>query len=787
MSGWAGLLSRLSGKWQLPLLAASMITLAAAVTVLRPNPGRMPLARAADTVLMLREAGDFDRAAEIAEAVLGREDCAGAERGAFHLELARSRFAAAERDDLRTVHSAKLIVHHFRQAGTLGQSFTAEDFVGLGQALEWSEQFALSVDAYREALSRDYAHAAVLRKHLIGLLRDELEATPESLDAELDTLLGQIPADRHDLLLWAAEEKVSVLEELDRLSDAAELVTRIGEQLTEPNDAAEVDYLRGLLLHKAGRQAEAEVHVRALRNRLTVEDPVSPKAGWLLGRILLAQETDEAASEALSFFRGVISTGEKGAFAAASMLGMAEALARLGKHDDAAEAYGNALADTKELRRNRFIDEEAVRVSLTVLAEMERQEGRLPSALRYAELATTLTTTSDAERTVLQLQQLAGIQAAYGEELRRRAAQGGGEYDPAVPDWRELFAAGAANHRRIAELSVHDERLAAEAAWLSAELHAKAGRREQAIALYDEFANQRPLNSLVPRALLRIGQLHQAAGRFETAVICYQECHRRFPNLLDGIRTLVPMAQCYAALGPDRLELAEKTLRIVLEGSEVFTPEAPEFADALFLLGDVLSRREQFEQAISTLHEALDRYPRDGRVWRARFLLADCYRRSAMMLKAEASAARFEAEIEQIRAESRARLAAARELYRLLVDEYETRDAAGLTLLERIYLRHAYLYEADCHFESGEYQEAVRLYEQAAGLLSDSPSSLTAFMQMIHCHVFLGQARHARTALARARVVLERMDTEAFAGGVSPESKADWKQYLDWLGDSELF
>lgn len=786
MSGWAGLLSRVSGKWQLPLLAASIVTLPLSIMLLRPDPGRMPLTRAAETVRMLRQGGDVDRAADMAELVLAREDCVGAERGGIHLELARARFSVADRDLRRTVNSGKSIVHHFRQAGILGQSLAAEDFVQLGQALEWSNQFALSEDAYEEALSRNYVHAAALRKHLVELRRDELGAPAERLSDDLEVLLGQIPTDRVDLLIWAVEEKLNVLDDLNRLDEGPELVERFAERLASAKDSAELDYLRGLVLHKGGRQKDAEVHVRALSNGISAEDPTAAKAAWLLGRIMLAKEGDDGAMEALSFFRGVATSGDTGSYSAASHLGMAEAQARLGQHDAAVESYRNALDETKGLRRNRLIDREAVRVSLTILAEHERQAQRYSSALRYAELAASLVSPADAERTILQYLQLAGIQAAYGEELREAAA-GGREYDPAAPDWRDLFAEAAQLHQRIAELLVHDERRSAEAAWLAAEYYAKAGQREQAIRLYDQFAEQRPLNALVPRALLRIGQLHQGAGRFETAIERYQECYRRFPNLLDGIRTLVPMAQCYAALGPVHLELAEKTLRIVLEESDVFTPEAPEFADALFLLGDVLARREQFEAAVSTLHEAMDRYPTDMRIWRARFLLADCYRQSAMMLKAEASTARFEGEIEQIRAESRSRLAAAQELYRLLIDEYETRDSLKLSRLEQMYLRHSYLYEADCHFESGEYREAARLYEQAAGLFADSISGLTAFVQMIHCHVFLGETRHARTALARARVVLERMDTDAFASSVSPETKADWKQYFDWLGDSELF
>jgi tetratricopeptide (TPR) repeat protein len=201
----------------------------------------------------------------------------------------------------------------------------------------------------------------------------------------------------------------------------------------------------------------------------------------------------------------------------------------------------------------------------------------------------------------------------------------------------------------------------------------------------------------------------------------------------------------------------------------------------------VLERREQFERAISVLHESLDRYPADPRVWRVRFLLAGCYRRSALNLRGDVAETRFEGEIEQLRGESRTRLAQARTMYRELIDEYETRGEARLNPLEQVYLRHARLYEADCHFEAGEYREALKRYEETAGLYRDSPSGLAAYVQMIHCHVFLGEPQQARTALARGQVVLDRMDPAVFAMRVSPETKSDWQRYFDWLDDSELF
>jgi len=62
-----------------------------------------------------------------------------------------------------------------------------------------------------------------------------------------------------------------------------------------------------------------------------------------------------------------------------------------------------------------------------------------------------------------------------------------------------------------------------------------------------------------------------------------------------------------------------------------------------------------------------------------------------------------------------------------------------------------------------------------------------AHVQIINIHVFLGQPREARAALARALVLVDAIPTEAFAASVSPEQRRDWRRYFDWLGQSELF
>jgi len=584
-----------------------------------------------------------------------------------------------------------------------------------------------------------------------------------------------------DLIAWGLEERLAALTGEGRFDEANELLARYAEQFRGSDFQNLFDYFQTWVQYESGDLAGAELALRALRNRLNAEDPVSARGGWLLGRTILAGGEGSRVEEALSFFRDVLTQHPKGPYATASRLGAAEALASLGRHPEAAELYRFAIEDLEKGDVAGVVDRDEIRTSLSVMAERQRLAGSLRDAVAYAELAQSLMDWSDPEMAVVHLELLGRLQSDLAEQI---AVSPG---DDAAGEAREMFGRAAATYQRLAGVEIHDEERAADAAWRAAELSARAGDRSEAIALYRIFAESRPGHPLVPRALLRIGQLQQSAGRLAEAIDAYQECYRRFPKLLDGIRSLVPLAQCYVARGPDDLELAEKTLRIIIQESAVFTPDAPEFADALFLLGDVIERRGRYEYAVATLQEAIDRYPEDPRVWRARFLLADSYRQSATALKQDALTADDPTNADRMRGQADDRFAQARNTYRELIDEYELRRSSDLNDLERVYLRHAYLYEADCYFEARMYREALERYDRAAALLRGTPSALAAYVQIINCHVFLGETDEARAALARAEVLADRMKPEAFAESVSPETMSDWKEYFRWLERTNLF
>ncbi len=794
---WSNLRERVRGKWQLPLLAVSVVILGGALYRLRPTPSRIPFPQALNYFDSLLAGRFFARAQAVGRTLLKRTDLDEAQRGEVELRLGRSLFGLTESASRRSAENAAAIVEHYRAAARASHEanpLSAEDLEHVGRAMEWQGQFAAAAEYYKGATEAGIPGAPELRKHLYLLRRDRLLAPSPELSVFIDSYLQDVPDHRLDLRLWAIEEKLHLFHEAGEFAGVRKLLADHEKSFSESDYSAEFEFLECQELANAERDEEAEKCLRALRNRVDPLSDVSAMAGWLLGRVLLKDVGPMRPQESLSFFDDVLRNRPDGTYGVASRIGKGEALAMLERTDEALAAYSAAIRDLPTVQDERIASPSVLRASLAVGAESQRQAGNLRSAIEYARLAAELIDKNDAVQATVFLQPLAQMEAHLAEQMlaaddahdMHAESQTAGA-KKALDEARRLFLQAAGRFEELASVNVFDDRRESEFRWRAAELLAESGDRRGAIERFRVFSIDKPSDPLVPRALLRVGQLHQEAGELDSAVAAFQECYRRFPRFLDGARALIPLARSYMAMGPEKLELAEKTLRIVLEESDVFTPEAPEFVDAIYLLGDVLERRGEFEKAIASLKEAIERYPNDARVRRARFLLADSYRKSASALRSEVDEANFEAEVERVRTESAERFQAARSLYRGLIRDLESDSVSKLGRLEQLYLQHGYLYEADCYFETQEYEHALKLYEQAASNLRDSPRGLGAYVQMINCYVFMGEPQEAPAVLARAIVVIDAMPDSAFADTVSSLTRGDWKKYFEWLGESDLF
>ncbi len=791
MSDWSTLKQRVAGKWQIPLFVLSVCLLAGSVLRLRPSPTNVSIEDGVGYLDVMIEEQLYERSIDFARKLLDREAESAAQRSPVYLRLARANSLRANRDRTFTIDAGRQITEHYDVAMQYGQRLDVHDVVNLARANRWQQAYRKAFSYYKQAVDEGGAEFFHLRKSMIELMRDKLSASPSDLEDELDEFLAQVEPHRIDLKLWALEQKLYQMEALGELGDATSLLVKYKPEFAGTDFSDHFSILESYLLYRTGRFDEAEATLRTIRNRVARDSDAYAMSGWLLGRVVLSDGGPQRPMEALSFFDDVLAYHPSGPYALLSRLGSAEAYAQMARHDDAISMYRIAMEDLPTMRDSYRVDRGALMTSLNVSAELLRQSGDFRASLEYAKLAVELEGHRDSEQTLVALERLAQIYVALGEQIDGQSDATRLRDDPIVVSTsakaKRYYADAAETYAEISQISTMRESRSASSQWQSANLLARAGLSDRAVDAYRSFAMERPANPLVPRAILRIGQILQGAGRIPKALDAFQECYRRFPRTVDGSRSLIPLAQCYLSLGPDSEELAEKTLQIVLDDSDVFTPEAPEFATALFLLGDILNRRNSNERAIAALEEALQRYPEDARVARTQYLVADSYRRSALGLKSESANITAEGELAQIKAEVASRFGKARQLYRELIDEYELRGDGRLTKLEQLYRRHAYLYEADCYFEVQEYRKALALYEEAVGIFKETPTALAAYVQIINCHVFLGESGEARAALSRAIVLASAMPDQAFDQSVSLEGQSDWSRYLKWLGDAELF
>lgn len=862
---WIDLESRVSGKWQIPVLAVSLVLLSAATMRHRQSSRQATFGDALGQFRALQEGGHHERVIQLGTRLLDRAGGTGGERSEILLTVARARAAVDSADSAR----GTLVLRAYEAAREAGAELDASDFERIGEAHEAAGHLPEAIDHYEKALSRSAHGGHPLRRHLFDLLC----SIPESSDRReqiLEQILGDpgtTPEDR----LWALTQTLHGLHASGRVEEAEKLIDQSVGMVEGGATSHSYQYLAALHLYLSGRLDEAEVSLRVLRSELDPWEPEYAKSGWLLGRVLLTKGGRENLESASSFFNDVLLHNPFGLYPAASRIGIGEVMAELGKYGESVDAFAEGINRLPEKVDPEVVPRDELYVRLNVLAGSLRLKGDYRSALEYARLALLLVDGARTDRVVpslrqvaelqlqladqlrirgrqagegveppsyneirslysgaartflrlaeldrgaegspnqdrwsaaemareasdlreraeleqsgLLLQMVANSQAEFAEELERRESRGV-EGEPLQGEFRSLFTEAATNLVQLSDVLIWNEERSAASLWRAAELFARAGKTEEAIELFRLYMRSRPSDPMVPKASFNVGRLYEEAGRFSAAIEAYRECYERFPRSLEGARVLLPLARCHLRMGAAGETEAERTLRRIVDESEVFTPLAPEYSEALFMLGELLHRRGAFEDAVVVLGEALERTASHPARWDARFLLADSLRQSGIGLKRELTAARLSPAQEWMRSEFPERLRRARELYREYVQEMEVRDAGVLSRREAVGLRLAMLYEADCYFEAGEYGAALQRYESIVRTLKGTPSALAAGVQIINCHVFLGEVSSARAALERMQAMIEGMPPEAFEGEPSLRTRDEWRIYLAWLDES---
>jgi tetratricopeptide (TPR) repeat protein len=340
-------------------------------------------------------------------------------------------------------------------------------------------------------------------------------------------------------------------------------------------------------------------------------------------------------------------------------------------------------------------------------------------------------------------------------------------------------------------MTLADDKGYGEALWKGIDLYDRASNSQCVISALELFVAERPDDALSPEALLRLGRAYQAAGMFDKAIAAFQRNQFRYPNSLAASKSAVPLAQAYIAKGPAEYAKAESVLKSVIENNPLLTPEAQEFKQSLFELAQLYYQTGRFEEAIAKLEELTARYPDDERIGQLQFLMADSYRKSAELLSDKATAqpgkenAGAAVDVVEAAAARKDRLVKAHDLYEHVIELYRT--APPKTTTDALYNKLSHFYRADCLYDLGQYDEAIRQYDAAAFRYQDDASSLAAYVQIVNAYYALGKPDEAKAANERAKWLLKRMPAQSFTDGTFAMPKEYWENQLKWTGQSGMW
>jgi tetratricopeptide (TPR) repeat protein len=772
---------RLSQLWQMPLLLVSVGLFGyAAYLFIDPKSGPTIDQKIEWAQAYLKQ--DRPEAAiEYLNQLLQTEKLDREHEARIHLMLAQALDQGQKQKKIDIPANHERIIEQVRLALALGAKPDAAMYLRLGEAFEALGRTAEALANYRQAMALDPNQSLRLQKRVIELQVDQGE--PAAAEALLDNYLKSKDLTNAERA-WALGQRAQLLIDRGSVSDARTLLMEALKLQLDPVAQGELNYRLGYCALKLGDASEAERYLRVARDQLRVQHPVDADACYLLGKIYQDRKLPEQAN---SFYQVVLVNHPDAKVAPLARLGRGVCRIMLNEDDAGLTDLHDLVGEVgRKSSRAKYKPEalESLRQAGAMLTDKGNFSGALevlayeqelqpdPPASFFARLGRVY------ERRADQLE--ASLADAKPADMARRGQQ--------VRDMRSR--AGDAYIAYSRALTLTDDKGYGEAMWKGIDLYDRASDLQRAISALEVFVAERPEDPLTPEALLRLGRALQAGGQVDKAIAAFVRIAFRYPNSLAASKSAVPLAQAYLAKGPEQYSKAESVLLSVLENNPLLTPDATEFRRALFELGRLYYRTGRYEEAVSRLEEWIQRYPKEEKVGQLLFLMADSYRKSAGLLESRVASdkeppATMPADKGEALAARRDRLDKARKLYDRVIETYRVGGTA--TDEDRLYLKLSFFYRADCTYDLGNYEEAIRLYDAAAFRYQEDPSALAAYVQIVNSYCALGKIAEARTANERAKWLLRRMPARAFEDGSFVMPKAYWEQWLAWTSQSGMW
>ena len=785
--------------WQVPLLVVALGLFGFAAYLFIDPHGGPSIDDKIDVARRLLKSERPEAAINTLNGILRAEKLDRDHEGTVH--LLEGQALEALHQNLKSYHEQ--IIEQSKLALSMGVHPAYEIERRMGASYEALGRRPQALEHYRQAAAMDPDHALPLQKKVIELQLATGDLAPAQ--ASLDRYLQSAELSDGERA-WALCNRARLLIDREDYVRGKALLAQAAKLDSDPATQGQVSYYLGYCAAKTGDTTGAEQLLRVARQQLKSDNPLDADAACLLGQ-LAADRNDFKTAE--SFYRDVIVNHPESAMVPTALLG--RGLARLADASGTSDEAG--MEDLHELtRRTLAVDPPQPKANATVVSGLNQAASMLsargnyvgalamyagqqqldphPTAEFFHQLAVVF------ERRADQIDRAAGeaIPVSYREGANTVSAA------DAVRRGKEVRAmlthAADASVAEAHALTVSNDKGYGQALWHGIDLYDRAADLPAAIDALNLFVAERPTDPLAPTALYRLGRAYQSAGQYDKAITAYQRNQFLYPNSLAASRSAVPLAQAYMARGAADFPRAEAVLRSVIEGNPLLTPEADEYRQALFELARLYYRTDRYEQAIARLNDWTARYTDDDRMGQALFLTADSYRKSAGLLDPKSNAIGVTgtatsrpsvAVINQAEAAAarKDRLELARAAYDQVVAHY--RDVPPKSDLDLLYNKLAHFYRADCLYDSGRYEDAIRQYDAAAFRYQDDPSSLAAYVQIVNAYYAIGKPDEARAANERAKVMLRQMPAQSFSNDTFAMPKEYWENQLRWASGSGMW
>jgi len=790
--------------------------LAAGTSAFLPEPQKSAK-ELLDEALVHLDAGDYKEARRLAAESRTAPGAAIPADGTTLLVLG-SALAADARQDLNPTERRTLSLIAARyleeaQFQGLPEGRETATRLLLGRCLNDGGRYAAAIPVLRDLHLDDPEQVRQVHQLLANCY---LQLDPPALDkalAQNQQLLKSPGLTRHDEEL-AQLQRAEILMEQKQWDEARRVLVAIPESSAVHSTAALLTARIALrdvrqLSTKTGSPdpdfaAECQVIVAQLQ-KLQESDSAAPEvvaqAQLLSALCLLGQKQDTAALSQLSRVRRAFAGRPE---ALVAMLFEAEML----QHDDdaaaslalyerllheagSADAYHNPLLPLKELdtRLTQAFDAYLSKNEFSSAAGLAAATGPLLSDVRRCEL-------------------LARVHRAWGLHLIKSAPD---ELNPrkiAEAEARDHFREAAAQMEKLAELRIATRHYLDDLA-ASAQYYLEGHGFRQAIRMYRTLLGQAPAN-LRPEALSGLGEALLATDDPTAALKELNECCEMYPNHPETYRARLLAAQ---ALEEQGKPAEAKQLLVDNLYKYSLTPKSADWRDSLFALGnlmyreaiadearsraegvdsDDIDRRRSalvilerghtlFRESLKTLSEAVNRYPDAAQTVEARYRIAECHRHAAKWPRKRLSIITIETTRVSLHRQMQQDLQAAVDGYSQLISVLGDDKEPYRSPLERSILRNAYFARGDALFDLGRYDDAIKAYSAATNRFQHEPEALEAYVQIAACYRRLNRPVEARGTLEQARMVLNRIKSDADFLRTTCNTREQWGELLTWL------